>query len=569
MRDESFDQLLQNKLRELREEFIPQDWERMADSLDRASLEEDTPSYAADENDFDALIHNKIADFKVEESPDVSWKLLSTQMFGAFDSSLEETLSDYEVPYDPASWEDMVEYLEKPFYQTIRHKLFNAKVAFKARDWKIMRARLNKELPAETPQYVELQWQVYAVAASLAFLLVFIPLWKQTPGLDTPGELTQQETTLPFDAEAPEGESDAGGIADMISKDSEAPNNGSEEPGPGLDLQSAVSSQNLALNSQEISQSPGIQRIESPVDPLVPTPKGIDESIVMTQTLPEELPIDLLEESLAVEDAYESTPIILPLERQSKNSLLKKAELLPMEAVSLREGRSKFNPEFLLGITGGTTSSMAELNDKGELGYLAGVRVEVRFTDQLSFVSGIQYAEKSFSHQFTLSETLNNASGSRRVSQVNEADFSTMELPALVRLRLPSDEKNSLYIQSGLVSFFMINESYRRYDPTSAQNTDIIAPVGDPKELNFTNHKLNFTTYIANLHAAIGYERRLSDRILFQLEPYFQMGLQKMGPPSTGSAEKNNLYTGGIGGSIIYDFGVKNRKSKARPPKLF
>ena len=568
MREEAFDRIIQNKLNELNQEFLPQDWADMADSLDHAFPEVAPSSHVVNENDFDALIHNKIADFKVEESPDLSWKLLSNQMFDSFDSSMEETLSDYEVPYDPASWEDMVEHLEKPFYRTLRSKLTNVRVAFQARDWKIMRARLNKELPVETPQFDGPQWQVYAVAASLAFLLVFLPLWQQRPGLDGSKEFSQKVSEIPSENVLPQDETNITGLA------TENPSQLSQlekEEYKSLELQSSIDPQEVAYNSNTIdSQSPTIQPIENSIKSLVSAPAGIEESIVINQEFTKSTSSDLLEESLATAATYEEVPeLIIPLERETKGSLLRKQDLLPVEAVRLREGRNKFNPEFLLGINGGTTSSMAELNDKGEPGFLAGVRVEVRFTDQLSFVSGIQYAEKSFSHLFTLSETLNNASGARRVSQVNEAAFSTMELPALVRLRLPSDEKNSLYIQSGLVSFFMINESYRRYDPTSAQNADIVVPVGDPKDLNFTNHKLNFTTYIANLHAAIGYERRLSDRILFQLEPYFQMGLQKMGPPSANAAERNNLYTGGIGAGIIYDFGVKNRKSKARPPKIF
>ena len=566
MREESFDRIIQDKLSELDAEFFPQDWEKMADSLDQDLPEAETVFPFAGENDFDALIHNKISDFKVEESPDSSWKLLSTQLFGSFDSSLEETLSDYEVPYDPASWEDMVEHLEKPFYRTIRRKLIDARVAFQTRDWKQMRARLNKELPAEIPQFSGPQWQVYAVAASLAFLMVFIPLWRQTPVLDNPQELTQQVDKEPIESILTERET---AITDPILENSSL-DVGVEGETNSLELNSPLRAEDLAYTSESTAdQSPAIQVIENSINTLVSAPQGIEESIVINHIPNQEVAPSLLEESLAIAETYEEPELIIPLERKVKGSLLKKQELLPIEAVSLKEGRNKFNPEFLLGINGGTTSSMAELNDKGEPGFLAGVRVEVRFTDQVSFVSGIQYAEKSFSHLFTLTETLNNASGRRRVSQVNEAAFSTMELPALVRLRLPSDEKNSLYIQSGLVSFFMINESYRRYDPTSAQNADIINPIGDPKELNFTNHKLNFTTYIANLHAAIGYERRLSDRILFQLEPYFQMGLQKMGPPSAGPAERNNLYTGGIGAGIIYDFGVKNRKSKARPPKIF
>ena len=578
MRDESFDQAIHNKLKGLGEGLTPQDWEKIALRLEEEALQEDTSYAPVLGGDFDTVIQQKIADYQDEGSPENDWRILSGKMFGSFDSSVEGRLTSYEVPYDPASWEEMVEYMERPFYQTLRDKLYTFSVPFYNSDWKVMRRRLDREIPVDPGQRQPIPWQLYAVAASLAFLIVFLPLLNRSvPEVsaeqlaDQPQVESQIQSEKPPVSPIPEADLQAKGV---------------EEKNPSEATQHAYPLQSPNKHLAQKQENSGTQRsainpIRQKVEPLSPSTWEKGESIVVAH--PREL-LPIPQGSEIGEGEFSPNQIDLvakgenpisseriePLEIALNQQLINEGELLPVEAVKMEVRRNRFDPEFLVGIHGGSTSSMAELNDKGEPGFLAGLRVEVKFNDQVSFVSGIQYAEKSFSHLFTISETPNNASGSRRVSQVNEGSFSTMELPALVRLRLPSDEKNALYIQSGIVSFFMIDESYRIYDPTSAQNTDVNSPVVDPTELNFTDNKLSFTTYIANLHAAIGYEYRLSERILFQIEPYFQMGLQKMGPSnSTSPAEKNNLYTGGVEASIIYDLGRKDKKSKPRNPKLF
>ncbi len=578
MRDESFDQAIHNKLKGLGEGITPQDWDRIAQRLEEEALFEEVSNPTVAGDDFDTLIQQKIADYEDDGSAEMDWRILSGRMFGVFDSSVESRLSSYEVPYDPASWEEMVEHMERPFYQTLRDKLNALSIPFYNSDWKVMRRRLDREIPVDPAQQQPIPWQLYAVAASLAFLIVFLPLLNRPVAEVSSGQIADQaQLEEQIQIENP-----------SVSPTSESENQekGGENTNPsGVVPQSfPLQSSNSQLAQKKEStqtQHSRINPITQQVVPLVPPIWEKGESIVVAHPR-ELLPIPQETEFLEGEFSTPQTDLLVkgesntsaeriePLEIALNQSLLKEGKLLPVEAVKMEAKRNRFDPEFLVGIHGGTTSSMAELNDKGESGWLAGLRVEVKFTEQVSFVSGVQYSEKSFSHQFTVSETPNNASGSRRVPQVNEGLFSMMELPALVRLRLPSDEKNALYIQSGIVSFFMINESYRIFDPNSAQNTDIDVSFADPTELDFTDNMQSFTTYIANLHAAIGYEYRFSDRILFQIEPYFQMGLQKMGPTnSTSPAEKNNLYTGGVEASIIYDLGRNDKKDKPRKPKIF
>ena len=573
MLEDTFDRIIQDKLQSHEVSFIPEDWEILANELQEVvNPLEAGESFLVWEN-FDDAIRSKIDSYTVEESPSANWKELSEKMYGAFDTSIEDSLSTYEVPYDPANWEAMVEHLEKPFYQLFHQRLGQFRVPFMRNDWKEMRQALEMEMPAATPRIYE-RWEVFAVAASLAFLLLFLPQFSNIQSESVSTEVIAEEaSTSRDDSNANSSES----------KEAPIP---AEKKEPILHTPLLSKAETKALPSRPSHSNNRPEELPRDVSQLNSVQKlGPDLSILnKVEPLPpvalypdmqrERLPQIAFAEEENSSSYRESSGLILPVRTNTSPDFSKGIDLVPTQAVELTGGRQRIHPEFLVGIYSGNTSSRVELNDKGGQGFAGGLRVEVKFTDQVSVVTGIQYAEKKFNHQFSISQTLDNASGPTRTSQGLKAEFRTIELPTLVRLRLPSDEKNSLYVQTGIVSFYMVDESYKRFDPTSPQNTGLITSgggvVSNPTEnLNHTDHKQSLTTYVANFHAAIGWEYRISDRLLLQLEPYFQMGLQEMGPPGATAAEENKLYTGGFGASLFYDLKQKPKKSKSTASKLF
>ncbi|MEM9719772.1 MAG: outer membrane beta-barrel protein [Bacteroidota bacterium] len=571
MREDTFDRIIQGRLQSHEVPFVPDDWEILAEKLQEASGPHEAGVSTPVFESFDDAIRAKFDSFAVEESPSTHWKELSEKMYGAFDTSIEDTLSSYEVPYDPANWEAMVEHLEKPFYHLFQQRLGQFKVPLMRQDWKQMRQVLEKELPAPAPKVYE-RWEVFAVAASLAFLLLFLPRFQSIDTPVGPIDIVSEETQAVEDNSTSET-----GDTETLSPMKE--DNISSQKVPLLAeaesknfVESPANNNSQAMDIPQDLSSGNAESNSIPPAEIVKKLEALPPTLINNDLHPEKLPVIAFEQKERFEP-FEEPSVIIPVSTVSSD-ISKEIDFIPTEAVELATSRNRISPEFLIGVYSGNTSSRVELNDKGGQGFSGGVRVEVKFTDLLSVVSGLQYAEKRFSHQFSISQTLDNASGPTRTSQVLEAEFSTIELPTLVRLRLPSDEKNSLYVQTGIVSFVMVSESYKRFDPTSPQNTELISNGGgvvtNPTEnLKHTDHKLSLTTYVANFHAAIGWEYKISQGLLLQLEPYFQMGLQDMRPPGASPAEENKLYTGGIGASLFFDLNQKAKKSKTSPSKLF
>ena len=575
MLEETFDRIIQDKLQSHEVAFVPEDWEILAKELQEGPNPLEAGGVAPVFESFDDAIRSKIDSFSVEDSPSIHWKELSEKMYGAFDTSIEGRLNSYEVPYDPANWEAMVEHLEKPFYQLFQQRLGKFRVPFMRQDWKHMQQALDTEMPAPVPKVYE-RWEVFAVAASLAFLLMFLPMIQSPRSGSGTAEIIAQE---------PGREQESSSLDTQDSKESSTPNQ-DEEPILNSPLIAELNTGSTlpsppAGNSttEELPSDVPLSTTQAELSPdldldILDKVEALPPVQIRTGTYREKLPVVAFEKKERLPVYNESSGIIFPVSTSSTSDFSKEIDLIPTEAIELTGGRNRIHPEFLLGMYFGNTSSRVELNDKGGQGIAGGLRVEVKFTDQVSVVTGIQYAEKSFNHQFSISQTLDNASGPTRTSQGLEAEFRTIELPTLVRFRLPSDERNSLYVQTGIVSFYMVDESYKRFDPASPQNTELISSgggvVSDPTEnLNHTDHRQSLSTYIANFHAAIGWEYKISDRLLLQLEPYFQMGLQEMGPPGATPAEENKLYTGGFGASLFYDLSQKSKKSKSTPSKLF
>jgi len=600
MHDEAFDRLIQQRLQDHEVTLTEGDWEAMVShlSVDAESTVDqmlynqldDTISNSevatAHTPYLDSVFKSKLESHAISGPNGQEWTELAARLYGNFDATIESAFEKYEVPYDPADWQAMLAYMDQPIYKGIREKLLHHTVTQDHADWKMLSQRLNQDV-AVPHEKVDHTWYPYAIAASLALLLMlWLPLSEQQfirsnrdKNHSSPITENTNDNSIAEDKYIGETKSSQSAL-DSDSQQSGKPTDKLTLPPTNPSTKSAQQLADATLDTEAFSSTIDTKAY---ADPVKLSLEDIDVELPIDQPTSERADVPAL--SILPDDEQslfepvpelESAPVLTASQSMDKqifpvrnrDSQFDYTLLPPAESVELLDNRHRLDPEFWIGVYSGSASSMAELNDQGQFGAVGGVRVELRFNDLLTLVSGVHYAEKGYTHEFRTSQTRDNASGVIRVSQALEAQFSMVEIPALVRLTVPSEETHSFYVQLGIVPFIMLSEDYDSYNPNLAQNASIdpssLNSFGfDPKEdLESVNHKMSFRTYVGNVHAAIGWEYGFSQRLRLQVEPYFQMGLQGIGP-SSGSAElMKNLYTGGIATSLIFNSSKSARKNK-------
>ncbi len=606
MHDESFDRMIRDRLKGLSVDYNEKDWEALQDMLNVSGPEHNISisdlhaelgqvNGMSGEDSFNQLISQKLQNYTVHGDIEQDWFYLASKLYGPFDASVDYALGKYEVPYDPADWQAMVAYIDSPFYDQIRQKLSNHNVSGATTDWKFMKARLESGTASQKPARA-FAWYPYAIAASLALLIM---LWLPQSGIIsevggpsgesmTMRNLNENEENLTGEIIIPANKAlvndtivDSSrqakrtlrlenNIADALSNLDEASSTHKKPQKQILvDISSIDASEKIHHHlglDEELSGFPDRKESESETQTDESDAAAESERVVRKLDQYENLADD--NSDTYNQSPYTQLPLIRPVSKKIDTALLEESSIRPYEYIGFHNMNQGLDPEFWIGFYSGSASSMAELNDPAELGFVGGMRVELKFNDMLSLVSGINYAEKSYTNEFNTRQTADNAAGFTRVQQVLEARFSMIEIPALVRLKVPSEEQHSFYVQAGIVPFIMLQEDYNNYNPNSPSNIDrsssSIAGFGfDPKEqYESTSHNLSFQTYVANLYTAIGWEYELNTNLMLQVEPFFQMGLQSMGPPGSDAAEQKKLYTGGIAASFIFNSASGKKKRK-------
>jgi len=604
MHDESFDRMIRDKLKGFSVDYDVKDWETLQSLLDASGPEHNIStndphaelgqgSDMSGEASFDQLISQKLQRHTVQEDIEQAWYFLASELYGPFDASVDYALRKYEVPYDPADWQAMVEYMDAPFYDQVSQKLSNYSVSGATTDWKFMKASLERDNITQKPERVS-AWYPYAIVASLALLLM---LWLPQSGIfsSAPSGDSIPVSNPADDEEHLTGELTTSADIDPVA-DAELDSSIQSEGSLGLEnsIADALSMLNEASSTHKklrnqitmnISSIDASEKVDNSLGleeelPNLPNPNEAESEMksdksdteVKSERIVRKLDqyADLAADNTDtyIRSPYTQLPLIRPVSKKTSSATLEESSIMPDEFIGIHNMNQGLDPEFWIGFYSGSASSMAELNDPAELGFVGGMRVELKFNDMLSLVSGINYAEKSYTNEFNTRQTADNAAGFTRVQQVLEARFSMIEIPALVRLKVPSEEQHSFYIQAGIVPFIMLQEDYNNYNPNTPSNIDrspsSIAGFGfDPKEqYESTSHNLSFQTYVANLHTAIGWEYELNTNLMLQVEPFFQMGLQSMGPPGSDAAERKKLYTGGVAASFIFNSASDKKKRR-------
>lgn len=493
-----------------------------------------------DLSSFDLQIKEKLEDATLPMAKR-DWYEMAGKLYGAFDLEVEKSLSNYAVPYDPADWEAMVEHLDAAVYTRIREKLVHHEVLLQPADWKAMEAELDTWMPA-TPQPWYARWTHYAVGVTLSLLVLLgVAVLDLPKGIDPPAE-------------------GQGKAPVQVAPTSMEPNQPTEGADSMLQLMSdrAIPSAN-SLDGRTYTRGEALllhHHLNLATDNLVPLYKFEPHAGLPGFMSPWEQGFGLL----MVEEAAPTVSQFPIAEMHPKEAPEIEIQVARPEAIQIPDPKKgfTFDPELRVGLYAGSAVTRAELNDRGKLGGLGGIRVELMLNDHLSFTSGILYAEKQYNHTYYKFDIPDNAFGTTNRRHALDARFRLVEIPSLLKYQLPSNN-HSLFVQAGVVTYISLEESYRHFDPQSANNSDKSQNSllqQDPRNLDPTRYENRFSSYVGNIYASMGLDYPISPRMSMLIEPYFQMGLQSMGP------ENKKMYSGGVGMSVLYHLGKKKTEAQ-------
>ncbi|MEZ4847063.1 MAG: outer membrane beta-barrel protein [Bacteroidia bacterium] len=518
-----FDKEIAQKLNSISEQ-VPNDWELFASELD---------------NDlFDQAIKEKIEQIPPENGPS-DWNLLESKLDGnSIDSVFRKTLINYRVPFYAPDWLLLSEVLNQPFDRAIKEKLAGLTLGYTSKDWRIMSAKLSRtpDIISNIPWYSN--WKNYVSYAS-AIILILLSIgcgqfihtqWngqiQYVEYLGTPDEKNHQTHLI-----ASESENQSDNAIHIIDGGVES----------------------LALNSPD-NPSSDIEPITLPE-----TSFSITEEIKIETLASSEDETKILKAqnsshiSPAIANSIDISVISIEPITESPEDISLRFNIKDRGIHRLEPNWDRKNPELRIGVFASNTSSRVELTDPGELGYMAGLRLELMIRPEFSVVTGLNYSLRNITYESQIFIETNNIV--RRLDQTLIAHLEMVELPILFRYNFPTQNRLNLYAQGGVITAVSIREDYQTINnepsPFGSSQSRPAAPIDERK----------YNTYVGNIYAAAGFEYKLSSSLAIQIEPYFQMNMQKTkGVAAQGLSFEKQVYTAGIGLGLFYQLKKQEKR---------
>ncbi|MEZ4827274.1 MAG: porin family protein [Bacteroidia bacterium] len=570
MREFYFDKLIREKLHNLEVPFSPEDWEEMEFDLEMsdtategfADADSTTVLAGGEEvfvndslNDFDLKIEEKLADLTESTDPDAwdefvqnldeadfdqvfsdklsdlslpyrasDWSLMAQGLDDSpFDTAVRNALETLELPYVSSDWYILSDSLAAPFDHIIRDRLKTLGFGFRGRDWRRMAVMLNQEVVSEgiaEPAWFA-NWKNYLSAAAVVALLLLTFRWSaEVRSLSRPEKRYTEY-------HAPVFQPENGRV--MSSTFS-----GNWQQATPADLNSSSTPVQISASNDKPSPQVAAQVFAS--DVILPQKPEYEEMFPGNFNLTEI-------NTVAAGDFPMEIPLVEPVPVYESADLgYSPLNLSPgFKASPLPAHRP--SPGIRVGAYGGYTQTKAELSNRSETGFMAGTRLEFLINDNWSVVSGIHYGVKQFRFEYQIFAP-------QRFDRAVDANLKVLEAPLLIRYNFPSTTPLNLYALTGIVTTVSISENYWEYDPNAPANQGIDRNLLRQQNLPTDERSLN--TYVGNIYAAGGLEYQFNDHIAFQVEPYFQMNIQRTKGSGARGFEKQ-LYTSGFSFSLMYN----------------
>jgi hypothetical protein len=193
-----------------------------------------------------------------------------------------------------------------------------------------------------------------------------------------------------------------------------------------------------------------------------------------------------------------------------------------------------------IGINFSPESASIGTDDFGKVDFKAGVSLEYRFATHFGIGTGVHYTRKHYEAgrgEYTPEKGF----WTRQIAPERSFGYCSMlEVPLHFTYFLDRHDRNSLFLETGLTSFIMLNEHYwYAYDRP------------DPDLIRYWKSNLEYHTWLGILHISPGYQARLSPRFGVQAAPFIQI-------PITGVGHGNvNLYSLGLNLRVLFRMPVQ------------
>ncbi len=482
----------------------PGDWNSFETLLENNPSEMDDRQL---DHPLDMALRNSLAGLDLTESA-TDWDLFEARLDAhPVDTFVKEAVASLVLPLSGADWFSMESQLDAPFYGMLRQRLDGYEAAYMARDWRKMQAILGAS--GRTVAIPRWRSTAIAVAASL-MLMAGIFFYQRSYFPRVPHTYAA--------IQAPNRQPDTPGINAASTTHPDAPLIKEYQEKTPVDPAIPAHAQNDYLPAVAVSASAAAAQ-----PALYPDSPSFTHEIGLTTA------------------SYGSNQLSrLALASQNSFSL----EPIAIDAPQLDVKRDRKRPNIRVALMGGSARSSVELNDETRPGWIAGIRIEAPINQTLSIITGLFSAEKHFqttAYVFENNNSLNKDDFSNLASFDVDGYFQTLEAPVMVRCYLPGEDKLKIYTQAGVVAMLALKESYEK-TPVSDLPTNVLSrqPV---------IHDRRYTTYVGNVQGALGLEYQINNTLSLQVEPYFQLGLQRtQGSGSLGTTKK--LYTSGVIGGV-------------------
>ncbi len=174
---------------------------------------------------------------------------------------------------------------------------------------------------------------------------------------------------------------------------------------------------------------------------------------------------------------------------------------------------------FSLGILAGVDKSTVKFKYEGDAGVNIGLALGYHFSDRWSVHTGAIYTQKNYKVA-GVDFTAPKGSWASYYKIDNVEGYCRMwEIPLLARYTVSQSNRNSVYLSTGLSSYFMTSE---KYDYAYFTNTGLPAT----RSMSYNSSD---THIMSILHLSAGFENRISRSLSLLIEPYAKLPLGGVG----------------------------------------
>ncbi|MFK7922351.1 MAG: outer membrane beta-barrel protein [Bacteroidia bacterium] len=539
--DNPLDTQIREGLAQLDSQALNPEWDRMLSALDQ---------------DFDHLVKTALKGHQIPFQT-AHWSMMAASLDeSTLDTAFRERLVPYQIAYVASDWPMMADRLEEPFDEVVRQKLGSLEYPPINKDWRKLVALLDAQIiPTEQAIVWYANWRNYSAAAAAVLLFLFTLL-----GGSDSWRLRTDET-LAVDTHSgfilPDIHSNAlqdAALTNALNPDQDAQ---SSQNAIAAVTESSEDSLGQSVNDESLlsfaSLTP-LDRANNLASTLGQKPTDFSTSFIYSALANDKIP-------------HENDPGAMEAYLQQ----IDYSEIRRVGPVSFGEGNlddafskqapqsdyetQTWKPDFRVGLYGSNARTFAELTgDQSLSGYAYGIRVEMVLNDHLSVISGVNYSEKRFRHTYPYFDAERGF-----FENVLEGQLYLLEAPLLLRYQLGMDERTQtrFYVQAGIIAQVSSQENYWHYNADNPVNLSLERSQ-QYKTLSPEKLERGFNTYAGNIHAAIGLDYPIMDRLSIQLEPYLLMGLQPTKGAGTAGLNKR-LTTVGLGVGLQYNLAKLKR----------